>query len=579
MTSVPTTTLLGVTLLLLTASCLAADQYVAVTCMSNTPPCTYKLSPTPFTPPSTAIAAGSFVDGGDDPSSGWGKVEVVSSSGGVSARDGIAAYAAGFAEGLMTAERIGQLWTNFMPGQFGPKGPSPHLFPYINTSLHYALDMGKVDYANPSSDGEWQYNAQLGLVMNQVQGVADGYAQARGPGAPVLDLLDIVVLNSIGDLDDLVPAMRVLYPETDGRGFASHGVDLSPKRLAEIESGGHCSLFIKPMPGQGLVAAHEMWASFWQMTLMYKSVELDVTLESTLAKTVTYSSYPAMVSSEDDFYLTSAGLQVMETTNSVLNVSIYDVIQPQSLLSWMRVVMANRMTDSGPAWADVFQAHNSGTYNNMWVITNHNIVPLDAVDLPPHSVTIASQMPGVVRVMDVTPIIASQGYFPSYNVPLIPELFDLAGYPAAVKEYGNVWSYGQNPRAHIFRTKAPSVMSLEDVRTLMRYNDYTQDPFSLGCPVFGLAARADLAPPHAKLEWGGICGSQAFGAINGKVSSSNLALNAKPGAYIIAGPTHSSAATPAFSWSASKFDNVSHVGQPDLFDFDWVQMSGAQQLQ
>merc|ERR1711916_22957 len=417
--------------------------------MSNTPPCTYKLSPTPFTPPSTAVAYGSFVDDGDDPSSGWGKVEVTSSSGGESERDGIAAYAAGFAEGLMTAERIGQLWTNFMPGQFGPKGPSPHLFPYINTSLHYALDMGKVDYANPSSDGEWQYNAQLGLVMNQVQGVADGYAQARGESMPDLDLLDLVVLNSIGDLDDLVPAMRVLYPETDGRVFASHGVDLSPRRLAEIESGGHCSLFIKPMPGQGLVAAHEMWASFWQMTLMYKSVELDVTLESTLAKTVTYSSYPAMVSSEDDFYLTSAGLQVMETTNSVLNVSIYDVIQPQSLLSWMRVVMANRMTDSGPAWADVFQAHNSGTYNNMWVITNHNIVPLDAVDLPPHSVTIASQMPGVVRVMDETPIIASQGYFPSYNVPLIPELFDLAGYPAAVKEYGNVWSYGQNPRTHL----------------------------------------------------------------------------------------------------------------------------------
>lgn len=44
--------------------------------------------------------------------------------------------------------------------------------------------------------------------------------------------------------------------------------------------------------------------------------------------------------------------------------SIYDVITTKSILSWMRVMVANRMANNGKQWVDVFSKYNSGTYNN-----------------------------------------------------------------------------------------------------------------------------------------------------------------------------------------------------------------------
>jgi hypothetical protein len=38
---------------------------------------------------------------------------------------------------------------------------------------------------------------------------------------------------------------------------------------------------------------------------------------------------------------------VMETTNGVLNSKLYDLVIPQSLLTWQRVFVANRLATNG----------------------------------------------------------------------------------------------------------------------------------------------------------------------------------------------------------------------------------------
>ena len=64
---------------------------------------------------------------------------------------------------------------------------------------------------------------------------------------------------------------------------------------------------------------------------------------------------------------TSKGLVVMETTESVFNNSLYDLIKPRDcVMSWVRVVVANALAKSSSTWASVFSDLNSGTYNNMW---------------------------------------------------------------------------------------------------------------------------------------------------------------------------------------------------------------------
>lgn len=54
----------------------------------------------------------------------------------------------------------------------------------------------------------------------------------------------------------------------------------------------------------------------------------------------------------------------METTNSILDDTLYDYVTPQSLLYWIRTAVANRYTDNGHDWVHLFEKHNSGTYNN-----------------------------------------------------------------------------------------------------------------------------------------------------------------------------------------------------------------------
>eukprot|EP01047_Picozoa_sp_COSAG01_P009092 COSAG01_NODE_369_length_18046_cov_130.301443_7_plen_223_part_00 len=206
--------------------------------------------------------------------------------------------------------------------------------------------------------------------------------------------------------------------------------------------------------------------------------------------------------------------------------------------------------------------------------------------LPTHDVLwIAEQVPGLVASMDVSHILASQGYWPSYNIAFIPEIYSWSGYPANRSARDG---YDGAPRARIFAREAPKVDSWEKFKQLIRLNDFQNDPVcapsGCGCARANgadghcecdaavqqhrsgdcaISARGDLPGPH-----GG-----AFGGIDAKVikvSAMHAVLppsNQPPAVEAQCGPTHDQ--QPAFRWSSS-FPNVSHVGLPDLFDFDWV---------
>jgi hypothetical protein len=54
-----------------------------------------------------------------------------------------------------------------------------------------------------------------------------------------------------------------------------------------------------------------------------------------------------------------------------------------------------------------------------------------------------------------------------------------------------------SPRANIFRRDQGNVHALEDLKHLMRYNDFQNDAFSNGQPVASVCARGDLAKKGA----------------------------------------------------------------------------------
>ena len=72
--------------------------------------------------------------------------------------------------------------------------------------------------------------------------------------------------------------------------------------------------------------------------------------------------------SETDFYRTSAGLTITETSLDNENAELWSVVNPQTMLQWARPMLANRLASTGDEWTEVAGRFNSGTCNNQWIV-------------------------------------------------------------------------------------------------------------------------------------------------------------------------------------------------------------------
>lgn len=226
-----------------------------------------------------------------------------------------------------------------------------------------------------------------------------------------------------------------------------------------------------------------------------------------------FSSYPGELFSDDDLYLLSESrMVVLQTTNHIFNDSILEIITPRSAVSWQRVRVANMLAANGSAWARFLARENSGTYNNQYMVVNlkrfvpHKVgiftLPVDwsttvlqlcatmaiqPQELQDNLLWVVEQIPGKVTAADLTHALWL-GYWPSFNVPYFSDIYQASAYP----DFANKTHHRDNgtasydmpvnwlspvisPRAMIFRRDQGGVESLEDLKNLMRYNDYKHD--------------------------------------------------------------------------------------------------------
>ncbi len=83
---------------------------------------------------------------------------------------------------------------------------------------------------------------------------------------------------------------------------------------------------------------------------------------------ISYTSYPGIISSVDDFYIVNTQLVVLETTIGNSNADLWKYVTPQTNLYWIRNLVAHRLSVTGADWARWFSLYNSGTYNNECMI-------------------------------------------------------------------------------------------------------------------------------------------------------------------------------------------------------------------
>eukprot|EP01133_Synstelium_polycarpum_P006702 gene6702-7795_t len=476
---------------------------------------------------------------------GWGYLSIGTSG---NFPDSVQAEAAGFLEGYVTHDMIYSNWFNMYVNEY-KKTISPAAIAWIQANNQYMTDQVQ---ANPS-DPYWQ---QVGLVFAQVSALAAGYAAANTDPAQSLEFNDILLMNMDGDMIDLGPALNISF--ADSRPPA--------EQLGEfMRKTGHCSGLVKLTDDlSDLYTGHTTWSSFYEMVRLFKVYTFAFSSAAgSVSATTMFSSYPASLSSIDDFYLLDTGLVVTETTNGLMNNNLYYIIMPQSILSWIRVIIANRMASNGLQWCNIFSLQNSGTYNNQWIVVDYNKFEAN-VAARDGLVYVLEQLPGYIEFDDVTPIVRA-GYWPSYNVPFFENVYNMSGFNET-SQYGTWFSYELAPRATIFRRDANSISSFTEFQAEMRYNNWEHDPLALGNSGNQVSSRFDLvtkpSPNNPYLN------KDAFGGIDSKAVSANLVAKMQVAAQ--SGPTHDQ--QPPFSWKAGTW-TYTHVGMPDFWDFAWMTMN------
>eukprot|EP01113_Clastostelium_recurvatum_P013539 TRINITY_DN1719_c0_g1_i2.p1 TRINITY_DN1719_c0_g1~~TRINITY_DN1719_c0_g1_i2.p1 ORF type:complete len:584 (+),score=142.12 TRINITY_DN1719_c0_g1_i2:60-1754(+) len=465
--------------------------------------------------------------------------------------DAVQMYAAGFLESALTRDLIYQSWYNEYINQFNSKPPPADLVMWVNKNVEY---MNKQIQANSATSPYWY---QVGLVWQQLKGLVDGYTAVAAPNTLTIGMTEFLLVNMDGDLTDLLPALNVSQRFPDWE-------EVTPLDISNwIFRNGHCSALIKVTPDYSdLFSGHTTWTSFYEMVRILKSYNfpLSGSKGSAAIKTL-FSGYAGTLSSVDDFYVIDTGLVVIETTNGIMNNTLYDLITPQSVLSWVRVIVANRMATSGAQWVSVFSEQNSGTYNNQWIVVDHKkFVPGRYFE--DGTLTVLEQIPGYIESKDVTANLET-GYWPSFNVPFFEYVFNVSGFWSAFNKYGPLFSYQNNPRARIFRRDANNVAGVHSMQKMMRYNDWLNDPLSDDNPGNAISSRFDLvnAPnPNPFLVQG------AFGGVDSKMTSATLS-QVNPTMWAQSGPTHDQ--QPPFRWDNTLWKDISHEGQPDVWAFDW----------
>ncbi|XP_013135556.1 PREDICTED: putative phospholipase B-like 2 isoform X4 [Papilio polytes] len=379
-------------------------------------------------------------------------------------------------------------------------------------------------------------------------------------------------INMLGDLDDLAFSLALPKDLPDGLLF-----------------GDHCTGLIKLLPDfTNLYTAHTTWNSYQSMLRLQKMYVLHYKISPLDKKRIpgykmAFTSYPAFVQymsalrqSTDDFYIISSGLVAGETTISNSNKTLFDLINPLCVMEYIRGMIANRLAVDGYQWTRIFRQHNSGTYNNQWYIVDYNKFTPTSKGCKGKAekglLWVLEQLPGYTETADLTEQLVNTTYFPSYNIPYFPTIFNLSGGNVRVATFGDWFGYKTNPRANILKEKQAGITNLRDMFNTMRYNDFKHDPLSrCACvPPYSacnaIAARNDLNPANGTFPFRAL-GHRSHGGTDAKVTSWHLRNNYE--FVAVSGPTFNiSRGIPPFAWS--EFDmgpHLPHIGHPDLWAF------------
>ena len=462
------------------------------------------------------------------------------------------AYAMGYLEGYLTKDRIDSYFTNMLHYDFSQNNLTipEELKRFYKTNIDYMVQNCQ---SKKDNDIYWEY---VYYIYQQLEGLYDGYI-SRFEGDKTLDFYEFLLLPTFADTGEILKYLNL----NKLNNFEAMNVNDIQKFIL---LNSYCSALIKLADDYSDIwFGHNTWHTYTSMIRIFKEYRFISNKGEEKSKTIAFSSYPATLASLDDFYFLESKLLVMETTNPIFDKNLYKKVNPNALLTWVRVMVANRLASSAEYWTNIFKKENSGTYNNQFMILDINNINLKNKIIPDKSLMIIEQIPGETEVNDVTEQL-KKGYWPSYNVPYSKNIYEKSGYIEKLNKKPELIyniDYDNCSRAQIFKRDQNKIKSSNDFKKMLRYNDYKNDNLSNNNSLLVIAARADLID------------SDCYGATDVKFISVKELLEGKFYAHIISGPTNEQ--QPTFSWKDTKCyeefpDKYYHEGLVETWNFDWI---------
>lgn len=426
---------------------------------------------------------------------------------------------------------------------------------FFNDNLLYIR--GSI-YAYP----EVPYWREIALIMKQFDGFVIGYNKKADITAktseidPHLNETFLWLIQSEGDLGDVMGSVPA---EATNRG---------PTREI-ITPGEHCSGLIRLLDNYGdIFFSHDAWSDYRELHGELK--EYNFPIPDFKAHRITMSTRVGKLASYDDYYVSDAGLFVLETTLNNFNEELSaGNVKPQTLFTWIRAVHATWCTDNGKDWTDTFIKHNSGTYNNQYIVLDSK--KFKRFEKPTTDLLwIIEQMPGIYRSKDITDQLVNEGYFPSFNTPWFEDIFNIAHYPQHIAEWGedgSYWDYYTAARYLIYKREMPRITDFDAFKQMMIYNNWKKDLYSNGDPGQQILSRYDqrMLGFH-KEHWP----RRAFGGLDSKCLKLTEA-TARLHFHARASPPYEN--NPVWEFGTEEWKDIHYYGLPKRWNFTWQTFS------
>ena len=477
---------------------------------------------------------------------GWDKLAISTNS---MFSDELQAEAAGRLEGELTSSRIYYHFLNV-------KNDYPiddKISEFLDKQESFVFDSIKKEGKNdPMLYNAYLIKIQYNAIMDQY----NSYVEEKYK----LTKKDFHTMNYIAEIPDLITKFRAeKYGETDYS-------KMSEKEIIDnFLERTHCSALFKIRNDlSDLYFGHDTFNVYYATIRIIKEYNLNYNNRWVKSKNIIFTSYPATMSSLDDFYVASHGLVVIETTNSFYNDTMFKEVVPESLFTSERAMISNRISNSSKEWVENFVKYNSGTYNNQFMALDKNKVNLINKTIDYDAFYIVEQLPGFTKINNVTHFLKF-GYWSSFNVPFDKEIYEKSLIQSIIDERPGVASsldYDNCARTKIFRRNQSSADTLEGFKNLMRYNKYKSDPYSENNPSYAISSRSDL-------------GGRCSGGYDSKVGALSDFKDGKIKIHLINGPTWDEEdGIEPFSWSKASSvscKNHEHYLIPDPFKYDWIE--------